>query len=176
MGEATAEKVVRENTFPLRIFGKKGSKFLCCPYELSYDDLEVWFHEGDPRIVHFRAVSRDNGFMDGGGFKRHFLYSRVGQQHLVTASGYLFAGHVEVYSWKARDFPDQIEDREREAISILPRVEMVHVEGDRKNETGGLDNAVAEHMGRLNGSQTDPLTLEEGMKLYDAMMDHVPRN
>lgn len=114
--------------------------------------------------------------MDGKpGFKRHVLYSRAGQRHLVTSSGYLFTGNVDVYSWKAKGFPKEIRDNEKKAIAILSLVELLHVHGDKENETGGLDNAVAEHMKRLDGLKVDNLTLNEAMEFYTAMRNHVPR-
>jgi len=171
MGEATAKIIKERNTFPLRILGKQGEKYLACPYELKYDNLDVTLLNGNPKIVHFQVVSTDGN----PGFKRHFLYSRAEQKHLVTSSGYLFSGKVGVYSSKARGFQDDITDNERDAIAILPLVELLHVHGDEKNETGGLDGAVAEHMKRIDGLKVDNLTLNEAMEFYDAMRYNVPK-
>ena len=107
---------------------------------------------------------------------RHFLYSRSDNRHLVTASGYLFDGAVEVYSWKVKSNPPyKIENSERDAISILPLVEMLHVRGDRENETGGFDNAIATHLGRIAALKTDSLTLKEAQEFFNAMRYHVPK-
>lgn len=158
----TAEEITRKDIFPLRIFGEEDGRYLCCPHGLKdNDDLKVAALDGDPRIIDCQATCVD------GGFDRHFLVSRIGRGHLVTATGYKFTGPVEVYSWKARDFPDRIGEGERPAIETLARVRMVHVEG--------FDSAVAEHRRRINNSRADLLSPEEAVKAYDAMRNYVPR-
>jgi len=171
MNKATAEAIQEKSTLPLRILGKTEERYLACPYELTHDNLDASFLNGDPRIAHFQVVSTDGN----PGFKRHFLYSRAEQRHIVTSSGYLFTGNVDVYSWKARGFPKEIRDDEREEIAILPLVELLHVRGDEENETGGLGNAVAEHTRRIDGLKVDNLTLNEAMEFYNAMRHHVPK-
>ena len=168
MSEAIVERLSQQDTFPLRILGREGKKYLACPYELTSDNLEVTFLFGNPRIAHFQVVSTDGK----SGFNRHFLYSKAGQRRLVTASGYLFTGKVDVYSWKARENPRVIGS---EDIAILPTVELLHFRGDEENKTGGLDDAIAKHTKRIDGLNVDILTIPEAMKFYDSMRHHVPR-
>lgn len=171
MIESTSGRMLQKNTFPLRIFGKQGERYLACPFELTYDDLELSFLNGDPRIAHFQVVSTD----ENPGFKRHFLYSGAEQRRLVTSSGYLFTGNVAVYYPRAAELPKWIRDDERRVIAILSSVELLHVHGDEENETGGLDNAVAEHMRRIDGLKVDNLRFKEAMEFYNTMKYYAPR-
>ncbi|MDO8660894.1 MAG: hypothetical protein Q7K43_03325 [Candidatus Woesearchaeota archaeon] len=174
MLQAAVNKVINEKgTFPLRISGAREDKHLVCPYEQSSDDIKVKFLNNDPRIVHFRVISKDKN-----GFLRHFLYSRVtskDKKHLITASGYLFDGKVDVYSWKSQYCPSKIVDREREAITAISLVDFLHVSGDKKNKTGGLAAAIVKHENRIAGLNADTLVLEEALELYNAMRYNVPK-
>lgn len=167
---ATEEVIREENAFPLRIWGKDVERHLACPYEITLDNFEARFLNGDQKIVHFQVVSAEGN----PGFKRHFLYSKADQRRLVTTSGYLFTGEVEVYSWKARDCPQNITPQEREAIEILPYVELFHVSGDKENKTGGLEDAITIHRKRIEGLRIEDITLKDAMKFYNAMKYHVP--
>jgi hypothetical protein len=166
------EQITQKNTFPLRIRGESGkTRYLACPYELTLDNLTLQFYEGNTTIAHFEVVSTDQT----PGFKRHFLYSKIGQQHLVTSSGYLFTGPVKVSSWR-EGYKGQIpEDKdEKKARPIIKNIELFHVPGDEENETAGLDNAVAEHTKRLNGLILEQLTLKSAMSIYEMMKSYVP--
>ncbi len=157
------------NTFPLRIFGE-GKRYLACPYELvSNDDITIRFYENNQKIVHFELISRHDKF------KRHFLLSKIKENYILTAGGWLFTGPVEVFSWKSKDDPKGIKDHEREEINLLNQIKMIHVSGDKENETGGLENAVDEHIKRLGGLEVDSLTLLQAKETYDAIQNQVPR-
>ena len=108
----------QKNSLPLRIMESKRGKYLACPYEITKDNLELRFLNGDQRVAHFKVVSVDADF------KRHFLYSKVGGIHLFTASGYMFTGPVKIYPWKGK-FPKKM------------KVDMFHVTGDNRNELLG---------------------------------------
>jgi len=156
MSEATTEAIVEKNNFPLRIMGKKGEKYLACPFELTYDDVILNFYKNDPAVAHLEVVSSPIATTgDPGGFKRHFLYSRSDQKHIVTASGYLFEGPVDVPNVK--------------------NVEMLHVLGDKQNKTGGLRRAVRKHYERIADIETYHLSLQEVMDFFDKMKNNVPR-
>jgi|SRR3989344_712902 len=121
------------------------------------------------KIVHFEVVSMDDKF------KRHFLLSKTQERYILTASGWLFTGPVEVFSWKAKDDPESIEDYEREEINILSQIKIIHVSGDKENVTGGLENAVNEHTRRLKDLEIDSFTLTQAKEIYNTLQGHVPR-
>lgn len=169
MSHKAEQKIEEERSFPLRFMKEKGSRYLACPYELTEDNLTAEFYNGSKNTVHFEVTSPD-------GFLRHFLYSRAEGRHLFTASGYLFtSGDIDIYAWKTRKPNAKVSESEKEAIKIIDAVEMIHLTGDKENRTGGLSAASLEHAKRLRGLNADDVSLEEAMKAYDAMRNHVPR-
>lgn len=172
---ATAERIERKEAFPLRIFGESGKHYFACPYEYTYDDIVLSHLNEDQRVIHLQADTSPNVNSILAGFKRHFLYSRAAERHVVTASGYLFDGPVELYSWKMRSCPDDVQATELIGIELLKRIELFHVRGDEKNITAGLENAIAEHRRRISGLRLSDLSLVEGDDFFHAMTAHVPR-
>lgn len=160
MTTAISEPVKRTGAFPLRIFDGKNGPYLSCPFEMTYDNTVIEHPCGDLRVIHLEANSIPDEF------KRHFLYSRAGQRHILTASGYLFDGPVEVYHLERDISP---------SMDILSHVEMVHVRGDRRNKTGGLDRAIEMHMRRLEGLRADNLSIEDGQKFLDLLINYMLR-
>ncbi len=166
----------KDSFLPLRIFGRGENRYLCCPFELTTDDITLQFLEGDTcksntQIAHFQVISN----FGGPGFKRHFLYSKANANHIFTTSGYMFNGPVKVYSWKMLECPEDIEPYKSAEIETLDLVDMIHVVGDKENKTGGLSDAISEHKKRLEGLSVDSITLEDALRVYNAMRYHVPR-
>jgi hypothetical protein len=53
MANATAERIIEQNAFPLRIMVDNSKRYLACPYELTLDNFEARFLDSNPKIVHF---------------------------------------------------------------------------------------------------------------------------
>jgi len=163
-------QIVKKNTFPLRYMKSQGVRYLCTPYERVLDNVTMGFFNNDNRIAHYELVSTDSN----PGFKRNILWSKTDGKNIATMSGYLYTGKIDVYAWKTRSCPDQIEDREREGIEILSLVEMMQVFGDVNNITGGLEYAADMHKFRTTGLKLYELTMEDVKKFHNAMIHHLP--
>lgn len=159
MRPAKREDVRRVDfAFPLVIIGNE----LCCPYEThSRDKLVLTYPLYDSHTVNIAVTPEDMAVPT-----RNFLYSRLGNRKIMTMSGYISEGLVDVYSWKKRLYPDHIKDNEREGIEIVDQVELILVTGH--------DNATRFHTNRIAGLELDDISLEEAEKVYVALTNYVP--
>ncbi len=170
------EQIFHQETssfLPLRVHFDKERKvhYFASPYELLTDDLTVRHLEDDPTIVHFQMIGSDH-------FKRHLLHSTVNGIYVLTASGYLFTGPIEVFPWKSRE-PlgyKRLELSERRDFATMALIDAFHVKGDKENQTAGLPGAIEMHRSRV-GSFGNPeqVSLENALKVYNAMRHHVPK-
>ncbi|MBN2331020.1 MAG: hypothetical protein JXC85_04330 [Candidatus Aenigmarchaeota archaeon] len=168
-----ASQIEAKKASPLRIRQDDGKYFFACPRQYTSDDIQAGHLEFDPRIFHLKAVALPDDPLFPG-FQRHFLLSTSGNKHVITASGYPFTGHVDVYSWKARAFPNAITADERPGIEMLQQTDMFHVEGDADNVTGGICEAAAEHMLRIDDLNPVPISVEDGIRFFDILRYHSP--
>jgi hypothetical protein len=160
----SSQELIIENTFPLRILGD--NKVLCCPYEAAPND-KITLSHFNPHIVYMLAESVEQQALLSS-FPRHFLFSKVGEYNLITASGYNFNGVVEVYSWKSMSCPQDIGNagkNERKEIDIVNLTRMTHIKG--------LDNAIEYHHKRIKHPKE--ISLEEAAQVFDALRNHIPR-
>lgn len=162
-----------KNVYPLRIYIDSGIPRLVCPRQFTHDEVTAQHLDHDSRIVHLEAVSYP-GDVVLPGFKRHFFLSTSGDEHKITTTGYLFNGLVDVAHWKARHFPNAVTDSERPDVEMLDQIEMFHVVGDAGSVTGGKRRAANVHKYRIQDMDLIPISVDEGMKVFDAMREHAP--
>jgi len=167
--------ITREMALPLRIFGGHENKYLVCPFELTFDDITLSHYKGDPTVAHIQAISVQTP-LDKGGFRRNFLYSRAGDEHVLTASGYIFDGPVRVLAPHTLAVPvEDLDDRAAAQLAVLKQTDLLHVRGDDSNITGGLIWSAEKHYKRLADLRPEEITLDEALEFYTALREHVPR-
>jgi hypothetical protein len=91
--EQDAGETLTKEMDALRVYGR-GEKYLarCDGYK---DEVTASHLYGDPREVELRvrSVGVNSGLV---GFEKRFLISRLGNEHLVTMTGYVFEGEVGI--------------------------------------------------------------------------------
>ena len=156
----------------------KESRWLYCPDGKHSDNIEVSFY--DDKIVYFKLTP--TGIYTKSMCDKDvtvLLYSRTKEKDILTMGRYPNSFSIEVYSWKARNYPNKIKDDEKEEIKSLDRINMTNVETHGNNiivsGNGNLIRVIEEHKKRICGLNLEDISLQGSVNFYNLIAKHAPR-